>query len=112
MFATVDSLANRTVYTLVNRRDGSTYDTSKPFGAFNRNDGSMAIQRAVSFPDDSALEKLAIGVLDEYTLYYDDPATPDDDAVSVIVEVHTIRYSSKDSVMTSKVLRSFTLDVR
>ncbi len=110
MFATVDSPGTRTIYTLVTRQDGSVFDTSKPFGAFNRNDSSANAIRTATFPDDSSLRKMADGVLSEYTLFVDDPATPDDDAVAVTVEIHSIEFDSTSSTATSTLVRSITVD--
>lgn len=109
MFATVDSHTTRTIYTLIERRDGSVFDTSKPFGAFNRNDLSPGMLRASTFPDDQALEKIARGVLRDYSLFFDDASTPDDDAVSATVEIHSLEFDSVTSEATSTLIKSLSV---
>lgn len=100
MFATVDSPGNRRIVTIATLRNGQTYGNRNTGGVLDFNDDSETSLRATTFPNTDRLRSMAREAIFFYEFQIDDPATDEDDVVSMRVEVFTVDFDARSRTAT------------
>lgn len=106
MFATVDAPGTRRIVTIATLRNGQTFGDPTTGGVLDFNDGSETSLRATTLPDTDRLKSLAREAIFFYGFRFDDPNTPDDDIVSMRVEVSTVEFDARTNTATLVLVES------